>query len=187
MTGRIIAVSGLCGAGKSTAIEILAKQTGGEIVYFGETVLRAVREQGLPETSANEQLIRVELRRQNGAAYLVKEEAPRIERLLMEGSVILVDAIYADEERGELRVLAPHAEILHIGIEATFRTRLQRLLLRPKRSLSEQDLQTRDAVELTRLRTGNVLDQVQALISNEGSIGDFENALRDVLQIAGWS
>ena len=54
MTGWIVAVSGLCGAGKSTAVCYLARSTGGEVVYFGATVRRVVRERGLPETSASE-------------------------------------------------------------------------------------------------------------------------------------
>jgi dephospho-CoA kinase len=42
MMGRIVAVSGLCGVGKSTAVSYLARVAGGEVVYFGATVLRVL-------------------------------------------------------------------------------------------------------------------------------------------------
>jgi cytidylate kinase len=48
MADRILAVSGLCGAGKSTAARFLAKATGGEMVYFGATVLRVGARPGPP-------------------------------------------------------------------------------------------------------------------------------------------
>ena len=128
MTGRIVAVSGLCGAGKSTAVGFLAQRTGGEVVYFGATVLRVVRERGLQETSASEQIVRIELRDQHGSAYLAKLEAARMKSILEEGRDVFVDAVYNVEELDFLSRLA--ADFLLIGIEVSFDTRLARLGVR---------------------------------------------------------
>jgi dephospho-CoA kinase len=177
--GRIVAVSGLCGVGKSTAVTYLARATGGEVVYFGATVLRLLRECGLPETSASEQIVRIELRDQHGPAYLPMLEADRIKAILSEGRSVFVDAVYSDEEFNYVSHLAAGFSL--IGIEASFDTRLTRLGLRAVRPMRETQLRERDAVDLTRLETGNVIAKADMRISNEGSMIEFEDALNRAL------
>jgi dephospho-CoA kinase len=177
--GWIIAVSGACGAGKSTAVNYLARMTGGEVVYFGATVLRVVRERALPETSASEQIVRIELRDQHGPAYLAMLEAEPMKAILAEGRHVFVDAIYGVEEFDYLSRLA--ADFFLMGIDASFGTRLARLAVRAVRPMTEPQLRERDAVDLTRLKTGNVLAKAGIRIDNEGSMAEFEDALRRAL------
>jgi dephospho-CoA kinase len=179
MVNRIVAVSGLCGAGKSTAVRLLAEATCGEVVYFGATVLRAVKERGLPENSASEQIVRIQLRDQHGPAYLAMLEAERIKAVLAERRYVLVDAVYCFDEFEYLSELA--AEFSLIGIEASFSTRLARLSVRAMRPMTEPQLHERDAVDLTRLKTNNVLAKASVLISNEGSMAEFGSVLSRTL------
>ncbi len=125
------------------------------MVYFGATVLRVVRERGLQETSASEQIVRIELRDQHGSAYLAKLEAARMKSILEEGRDVFVDAVYNVEELDFLSRLA--ADFLLIGIEVSFDTRLARLGVRLVRPMTEPQLRKRDAVDLTQLKSGNVL------------------------------
>jgi len=180
MMGRIVAVSGLCGAGKSTAVSFLARTTGGEEIYFGATVLRVVRERGLPETSASEQTVRVDLRDLHGAAYLAMMEADRLKALLAAGRNVFVDAIYCVEEIEFLAGLA--ARFFHIGIETCFESRLIRLSARTVRPMTEAQLRQRDAVDLNRLKNGDVIARASVRINNEGSRGELENALRHAVE-----
>jgi dephospho-CoA kinase len=179
MIGRIVAVSGLCGVGKSTAVIYLARVTGGEVVYFGATVLRVVRERGLPETSASEQIVRIELRDQHGPACLAMLEAERMKTILAEGHHVFVDAVYSVEEFDYLSGLA--ASFSLIGIEASFDTRLARLGARAVRPMTEPQLRERDAVELTRLKSGKAIAKANMRIGNEGSMAEFEDALSRAL------
>src|SRR5262245_28985034 len=179
MVGRIVAVSGLCGVGKSTAVRFLAGATGGEVVYFGATVLRVVRERGLPETSASEQIVRIELRDQHGPAYLAMLEAARMKAITADGRHVFVDAVYGREELDYLSQLT--ASFFLIGIDASFDTRLARLSVRAVRPMTEPQLRERDAVDLTRLQTGNVLAKAGIRIDNEGSMAKFEDALSRAL------
>jgi dephospho-CoA kinase len=179
MIGRIVAVSGLCGVGKSTAVSYLAQVTRGEVVYFGTTVLRVVRDRGLPETSASEQIVRLELRDQHGPAYLAMLEAERMRAILAEGRHVLVDAVYGGEEFDYLSRLA--AGFFLIGIEASFGARLARLGVRAVRPMTEPELRERDAVDLIRLKTDNVLAKAGIRIDNEGSMAEFEDALSRAL------
>jgi dephospho-CoA kinase len=174
-----VAVSGLCGAGKSTAARLLAKATGGEMIYFGATVLSAVRERGLSETSANEQIVRIELRDRHGPAYLAVLETERIKSVFAEGRDVLVDAIYCGEELEYLSRLS--VDLSLIGIEASFSTRLARLGVRAVRPMTEPQLRERDAVDLMRLKTGNVVAEASVRISNNNSMEEFESALSGAL------
>jgi dephospho-CoA kinase len=172
---RIVAVSGLCGAGKTTAVSYLAHVTGGEVVYFGATVLSVMRERGLPETSASEQIVRVQLRDQHGPGYLAMLEADRMKTILADGRHVFVDAIYCGEEFDFLSRLGACLSL--IGIEASFSIRLGRLGERALRRMIEPQLRERDAVDLTLLNAGDVLANAGARIINEGSTADFEDAL----------
>lgn len=149
------------------------------MVYFGATVLRVVRDRGLPETSASEQIVRIELRDQHGPAYLAVLEAERIKSVLAEGRYVLVDAIYCGQEFEYLSELA--ADLSLIGIEASFSTRLARLGVRGVRPMTEPQLRERDAVDLTRLKTGNVVTKADVRISNDDSMAEFESALSRAL------
>jgi dephospho-CoA kinase len=178
--GRVVAVSGLSGAGKSTAIRYLARRTSGELFYLGATVLRVVRDRGLPETSASEQTVRAELRDQHGRACLVILEADRIKGVLSEGRYVLVDAVYCVEEFDYLSQLANG--IFLIGIETSFETRLARLGARRVRPMTKAQLKERDSMDVTSLKNSDVLAKASVRISNEGSIAELNRALRGALE-----
>jgi dephospho-CoA kinase len=180
MTGRIVGVCGLSGAGKTTAVNYLARLTGGEVIYFGATVLREVRERGLPETSTSEQIVRIQLREKHGPAYLASLEAERIKVILHEGRNVFVDAVYVKEEFDFLSQLAP--DFYLIGIESSFNIRLARVLTREQRPMTKEQLKERDAVDLTRLNSGNTFARANVRIQNERSMLEFEEALSNALE-----
>ena len=181
MAGRIFAVSGLCGVGKTTAVNHLSQMTGGEVIYFGSTVLRMVRERGLPETSQNEQIVRIALRKEHGDACLAMAEAERMKSILSSGRDVFVDAVYVGEEFRFLSDLMSGVTFFLIGIEAPFGVRLERLKVRAVRPLQEPQLRERDAVEMKKLKTGDVLTKASFRINNEGSMAEFEAALSRAL------
>jgi dephospho-CoA kinase len=143
--------------------------------YFGAAVLRAVSERGLPETSASEQIVRIALRAEYGRAHLAALETERIRAVLAERRYVLVDAIYCRDELEYLSKLTEEFSL--IGIEASFGTRLARLGMRATRPMTEPQLRERDAVDLVRLETDNVLAQADLRISNEGSMAEFQSLL----------
>jgi dephospho-CoA kinase len=182
MIGHIFAVAGLCGVGKTTAVNFLAEVSGGEVVYFGNTVLRVVRERGLPETSESEQIVRIDLRKRNGRSYLAILEAERIRAIVSAGRSAFVDAVYTAEEFDYLANLAPGAKFILIGIEVSFTVRLERLQKRPARPLTENQMRARDALEMTTLNTGDILSRAAFRLNNEATMDDFVGVLRDVLE-----
>lgn len=184
MAARIIAVAGLCGVGKSTAVHYLAGETGGEVIYFGETVLRVVRERGLATTSANEQIVRISLREQHGDACLAVAEAGRMRAILAESRPIFIDAVYCAAELEFLSTLVSGVPFTLLGIDTPFPLRVERLEDRSVRPLSETELRARDATEMQRLDTGGVMAKANCQIANDGSMELFQSALTRALSLS---
>lgn len=177
-------MSGLCGVGKTTAVNFLARESRGEVIYFGSTVLNAVRERGLLETSENEQIVRIALRRELGNAYLARIEGERMKDVIASGRDVFVDAVYVGEEFEFLSGLVADTPFFLIGIEAPFALRLERLKHRPVRPLMEPQLRERDAVELRKLNTGEVFAKAAVRILNDGSMEQLEASLSPILKFA---
>src|SRR5438067_2069119 len=94
----LIAVTGLSGAGKTTAISWLANSGVGEKVYLGQSVLDEVRARGLPPGPQSERQVRLDLRNEFGAGILARRAVSKVKDYLDSGTNVLVDAIFEHEE-----------------------------------------------------------------------------------------
>ena len=170
----LIAVSGLSGAGKTTAVDHLKKLGLGEKVYLGDTVLDEVRARGLWPNSENERLVRLSLRSERGRGALATLAAPTVLALLRKGVNVLVDAIFEIEEYRHLETCCENSTPVLLAIEASFETRAHRLRLRVERPLTREELRIRDETEIDRLGTGAVMAGARYKIVNERSIRSFQ-------------
>ena len=93
-TAYLVGVTGLAGAGKTTAVQYLSEATGGQAIYLGEDVLQDVRTRGVPETRENERRARLELRQQQGPAALAMRYAGTASECLAKGVPVFIDAIF---------------------------------------------------------------------------------------------
>src|SRR5579862_6652903 len=89
----LVGVTGLAGAGKTTAVKYLASLTNGRMFYLGQTVLDEVRARRLPETRENERKVRIDLRRENGPAALAIPYVDEVAECLGNGIPVFIDAI----------------------------------------------------------------------------------------------
>lgn len=173
----LVAVAGLSGSGKSTAVRLLQGSLGGDVVYLGEVVLEWCREMGYPETRDSELRARKELQDLHGPAFAIERLASRIQAALSRGSAVFLDAVFRPTELDRLLALAaPHAFHL-VAIESSFRTRCARLVARTDRPFSEGEVRSRDGRELNELGTGKILARCTAQVVNEGSLEQFEAEL----------
>jgi dephospho-CoA kinase len=173
----LVGITGLAGAGKTTAIDHLRSLTEGRILYLGQTVLDEVRARGLPETRENERLVRIKLRRDNGPAALAIPYIDLVAECVGKGIPVLVDAILS---QGEFEVLAsrvPSGCAHLLAIEASFDIRITRLGSRPKRPLNADELRERDKTELEGLGTGAVIEAAEHTIRNEETFDEFYQRL----------
>jgi dephospho-CoA kinase len=177
MNPCIVAVAGLTGAGKTTAVEYLGQYYGARIIYLGTAVLNWVRERGLPQTPEGEKIARHELRERHGPAAFVKSSAAEIGLLLGSGSPVLIDAVFHPQEFDELVTCAGDFRVYLVGIMASYETRCMRLARRPFRPFNKGEVLDRDEFELRKLRIGDVLAAATHTISNEGSLENYYASL----------
>lgn len=178
----LIALAGLAGAGKTTAVEFLSEMSGGEAVYLGAGVLETVRGRRLPDTRESERIVRLELREQKGPAALADLEAERIVEILKKGVPVLVDAIFV---QAEFDLLSHHAQAFPtylLAVTASFSTRCERLATRSERRYNHAELEARDRTEMNVLGTGAVLSGASYTIRNDGSMTAFHENLIDFMQ-----
>jgi dephospho-CoA kinase len=174
----LIAVAGLSGAGKTTAVDYLKDLGLGQKVYLGDTVLNEVRARGLPSSPENERLVRLDIRLQHGPGALAVLAGPAVKELLDEGVNVFVDAIFEAEEYQHLETCCGNSTSVLLAIEASFETRALRLRSRAERPLTREELKVRDETEMTRLGTSMIMARAGYKIVNEGSIQAFQNDLK---------
>ncbi len=93
----LIAVAGLAGVGKSTAVKHLETRGFGPCLYVGHYVLEEVRARGLAETAENERQVREALRQDLGRDVLARRALSRHD-FSAPWQPVLLDAICLREE-----------------------------------------------------------------------------------------
>ena len=164
--GKIVAVVGMCGSGKSVATEVFT-DAGWEKVYFGGITMEELENRGLEKNEKNEKMVREELRAQYGlAAYAVKL-LPRIQKLAEQGNVVL-DGLYSWSEYTYLKEhLGDALRVLAIVTDRGLR--YSRLATRTIRPLTEQEATSRDHSEIEKLEKGGTISIADRFVTNNGS------------------
>jgi dephospho-CoA kinase len=176
----LIGISGLSGAGKSTAATLLAALSGGKTVYVGQVVLDEIKVRGLEQTRENERSVRLEIREREGGAGLLLRKRAEILSALGSGQSVFVDAVLSPEEWSELEIMHKSGTRLLI-IDADFETRAARLSARSTRPFSRDDLRRRDETEQAALRIADLNQEANICISNIRGLDHFEDCLAKFL------
>jgi dephospho-CoA kinase len=171
----LIAVAGLAGAGKTTAVQYLQSRGVGQLVYVGAYVRAEVQRRNLAPTPENEQAVRQSLRDELGREALAKMAVHNLQAR-NQSERILLDAICVKEECDFYRAVLG-LNVLIIGIYASFDIRANRLEMRGSRPLSADQLRQRDRFECKNLGLEDVLSTSEYRLTNEGSLKAFESKL----------
>ena len=173
--GKIVAVVGMCGSGKSVATEVFT-DAGWKKVYFGGITMEELEARGLEKNEANEKKVREELRAEYGlAAYAVKL-LPRIEQFAEEGNVVL-DGLYSWSEYTYLKErLGDSLSVLAIVTDRA--VRYERLTTRTVRPLTNAEATSRDYAEIERLEKGGPIAIADRFVTNNGSTDELTAQVR---------
>ena len=173
---RVIAISGMPGAGKGVASEA-GKQFGLEVLLLGDVIREETQRRGLEPTPKNVGGVMLQVRRDEGPAAVVKRLVPKIEA--SRSPTIIVEGIRSEDELRELRT---KFDVLSVAIHASPKTRFQRLLSRGR----SDDPKTwdifyeRDSRELN-VGLGHVLALADVLLVNEGTIEALQSSFKIAL------
>jgi len=174
MANKIVALVGMCGAGKSVVTEWF-KERGYGVVHFGDATMEELAARGLPVNEINEKTVREELRQKHGMAAFAIVNLPRIEKSLEKGNVI-VDGLYSwleykilkEKFGGSLQILAvftPRA------------LRYQRLAERPIRPLTHEQASSRDHAEIENIEKGGPIAMADHTVVNDGDHSNLHRQL----------
>jgi len=176
-TKRVVAISGMPGAGKGVAADA-ARELGLEVLVLGDVIREETERRGLEPTPKNMGSVMLEVRAREGPAVVAKKLLPKIEA--SKSDPVVVEGVRALEELTELRA---KYEVISAAIHASQKTRFQRLLNR-NRSDDPKDWNTFNERDLRELNVGlgKVIALADIVAVNEGTIKDLQSSFRHVLE-----
>jgi dephospho-CoA kinase len=171
---KILAIVGMCGSGKSTAIDYLIERKIPKI-YFGGIIYKAMAEAGIERTEdgESEKKFREEIREKEGKDFVVKRVVKEVKDLIDAGQKrIVLDGLYSWTEYKILRKEFP-TEMTVVAIVVPKALRRKRLAERPERPFDAQAAAERDRSEIENLEKGGPIAIADYYIDNSGTIKEF--------------
>ncbi|MCI0450519.1 MAG: AAA family ATPase [Chlorobi bacterium] len=171
---KIIAVTGMCGSGKSEAVKFFVEK-GFKQVYFGEVVLNEMKRLGLEINEKNEKETRENLRKELGMGAMAVKSMTVIEEFVKHNSVV-VESLYSWDEFKILKEKFGDAFKL-LTIYTTKALRYERLAKRSARPLSYEESISRDVSEIENLDKGGPIAFTDYLVINDGTLEELKKSL----------
>lgn len=164
-TRRALALVGMPGTGKTLCAQHLQQQ-GFFQFRFGGIVVDEVLRRGWAINPHNEQIVREELRANEGMDVMAKRALPALTEALTSHECVIIDGLYSWSEYKTLtRELG--AELYVIAIVSTRRDRYARLSDRPERPLTWEEAEARDYREIEVLEKGGPIAMADFTLVND--------------------
>lgn len=176
----IIAIVGMPGCGKSEVTAYLEKK-GLPTIRFGKITDEGIASLGLPLTPENERIFRKKIRKEMGmAAYAINSKS-KIDSLLDQNDIIVIDGLYSWEEYKYLKEKYQNLLLIHIYAEQNIRYR--RLSYRAVRPVSIDESRQRDIAELEELNKGGPIAIADYIVENNSdNIDDLYQKIDNLLK-----
>ena len=184
---KILAVVGMSGSGKSTAIDYLIEKKIPKI-YFGGIIYKAMAEAGIERTEdgESEKKFREEIREKEGKDFVVKRAIAEAKNLIAAGQKrIVLDGVYTWSEYKILRKEFP-TEMTVVAIVVPKALRRKRLAERPDRPFNAQQAAERDRSEIENLEKGGPIAIADYYVDNSGTIKEFHEKFAAVCKEIGF-
>lgn len=182
---KILAIVGMCGSGKSTAIDYLTER-GIPKVYFGGVILKALADDGVEDTPENERRYREELREKEGKDFVVKRSIVEAKNLIAAGQKrIVLDGLYTWTEYKILRQEFS-TEMTVVAVVVPKALRRKRLAERPERPFNAQQAAERDKTEIENLEKGGPIAIADYYVDNSGTIKEFHERFANLCKEIGF-
>ena len=175
---RIIALVGMCGAGKSEAARFLERK--GYIgVHFGSLTMEEMKKKQLAINAQNEKKIREALRKEHGMAAFAMLCIPKIQALLKKTEKVYIDGLYSWEEYKVLQRI--FKELILVQIYSPKKLRYTRLAGRSKRPLTQEEARNRDIAEIENSAKGGPLAFCDYLVVNDGGLEKLSRQMEEII------
>jgi len=180
--GKIIAIVGMCGVGKSVASELL-EELNYKKVYFGGVTMEKLKEEGLEVTPENEKMMRERLRSEYGMGAYAIILLPRIKEYAGDSDVVL-DGLYSWDE---LKILKNELgdDLSVIAVVADKKIRYNRLSVREIRPLTNEEAMNRDIAEIENIAKAGPIAYADYYIDNNYDLENYKKRLYEILEEIG--
>ncbi len=176
---KIIAVVGMCGSGKSVAVEEFEKR-GFKKVYFGSATMNVLEKRGLPINEENERKVREELRASGDKGIYAKIFLPEIRNLFDTGHDVVIESLYSWSEYKCIKdEFGDNFEVLAIITNTALRRK--RLETRNFRPMTQQESLSRDYAEIENIEKGGPIAIADYNILNNSTKEDLEKSLKEFI------
>lgn len=176
---KIIAIVGMCGAGKSVASEYL-ENLGYKKVYFGGITYDKLKEAGIERTPESEKKMREGLRKEYGMACYAILSLPKIKEYYKNSNVVIDDLYSWSEYKTLINEFGNN--VVLIGVIADKEIRYSRIAIRPGRSYNRAEAIDRDLSEIENLEKGGPIAYADYFIFNNGTISEYHKRLDEILK-----
>ena len=175
----IVAVVGLCGAGKSEATQVFVKNDFKK-VYFGDVTFDEMKRLNLEITPNNERLIREQLRAEGDMAIYAKKSAPKITDFYNANNNVVVESMYSWSEYKFLKeIYKENFKVLAIVTDRDLRA--ERLAKREFRPLTDEEVTTRDYTEIENIEKAGPIAIADHFIVNNTNMQDLINQVQQYI------
>ena len=182
---NILAIVGMSGSGKSTAIDYLTER-GIPKVYFGGIIYKAMEEAGIERTPESEQAFRKDIRDREGNDFVVKRAIKEAQNLIAAGQKrIVLDGLYSWTEYKILREVFP-TEMTVVAIIAPKALRRKRLAERKERPFNAEEAAQRDIHEIEDIEKGGPIAIADYYVDNSGTIEEFHANFAKIVKEIGF-
>ena len=177
----IVAVVGLCGAGKSEATQVFINNNF-ERVYFGDVTFDEMKKRNLPINPENERKIREEIRQtsNNDMAIYAKKSEPKIKAFYDDNKNVVVESLYSWSEYKYLKeIYKENFKLLAIVTDRDLRA--ERLKNRTFRPLTDEQVKTRDYTEIENIEKAGPIAIADHFIVNNDSMDKLINQVQQYI------
>jgi dephospho-CoA kinase len=178
---KVIAISGMPGAGKGVAAEA-AKQLGLKVLVLGDVVREETEHRGLEPTPKNVGTVMLQLRSEEGPSAIAKRLLPKVES--EQSATVVVEGVRSIHELAEL---GSKFEIVTVAIHASPKSRFERLVARNRSDDPKtwEAFQERDMRELD-VGLGHVIALAETILCNEGTIPELQTKFKQAIAKLNW-
>lgn len=179
---KIIAVVGMCGSGKTEAVNYLREKLDCPKIYFGEVTFERMRNDGLELNYENEKMIREKIRQELGMGAYATLSLPKIEKALSTNDLCVIESLYS---WSEYKILKENFQdsFYTIAVYASPKTRFTRLSARtnerPMRS--QEEFMRRDYTEIENIEKGGPIARADYLVYNEGGFAEMQEQIDKII------
>ncbi len=181
---KIIAIVGMCGAGKTEAVNYLQKKLNCPNVYFGDVTFDRMKNEGLEVNYENEKITREKIRQELGMGAYATLSLSKIKKNLKNNNICLAESLYS---WSEYKIMKDNFgdSFYTLAVFASPATRFTRLTNRKhERPMnSKEEFIRRDYTEIENSEKGGPIARADFLIYNETSVADLKKQIDNIIKL----